>query len=101
MQCVGDQWIIGTVQHVNPWPRGSFRISFRNFTSTHGHSFAGQYGEFVPCDRIFDADKFEDPTMPGEIRVTATPKKISLGTEQPIVQESLADAIPGKTSYPS
>ena len=44
-------------------------------------------------------DKFEDPNLPGEIRVTVTLKKVSLGTEVNIVQEGLPDVIPVEACY--
>lgn len=37
--------------------------------------------------------------MPGEIRVTVTLKKVSLGTEVNIVQEGLPDVIPVEACY--
>jgi hypothetical protein len=43
-------------------------------------------------------DKFDDPNLPGQIQVTVTLKKVSLGTELNIVQEGLPDAIPPEAS---
>jgi hypothetical protein len=37
--------------------------------------------------------------LPGEIRVTVTLKKVSLGTEINIVQEGLPDVIPLEACY--
>jgi uncharacterized protein YndB with AHSA1/START domain len=31
-----------TVHHMDPKPGGSFRMSFRNFTTGHSHWFGGQ-----------------------------------------------------------
>jgi uncharacterized protein YndB with AHSA1/START domain len=44
-------------------------------------------------------DKFDDPNLPGQIQVTVTLKKVSLGTELNIVQEGLPDAIPLEACY--
>jgi uncharacterized protein YndB with AHSA1/START domain len=44
-------------------------------------------------------DKFDDPNLPGQIQVTVTLKKGSLGTELNIVQEGLPDAIPPEACY--
>src|ERR1019366_6641163 len=79
-----------TVHHMDPKAGGSYRLSFRNFTTGHGHSFGGQYVELVPNERLRYTDKFEDPNLPGEIQVTVTLKKVSLGTEVNIVQEGKA-----------
>jgi len=45
------------------------------------------------------ADKFEDPNMPGEIHVTVTLRKVSVGTELNIVQEGIPDVIPLEGCY--
>ena len=44
-------------------------------------------------------DKFDDPNLPGQIQVTVTLKKGSVGTELNIVQEGLPDAIPPEACY--
>jgi len=43
--------------------------------------------------------KFDDSNLPGQIQVTVTLKKVSLGTELNIVQEGLPDAIPPEACY--
>lgn len=73
---------------------GSYRMSFTNFTTGKSHSFSGTYLELVPHERIRYTDKFDDPTMPGEIQTTITLKKVSCGSELNVVQEGLPDAIP-------
>ena len=78
---------------------GSFRMSFRNFTTGEGHSFGGEYLELVPCERIRYTDKFDDPNMPGDIAVTVTLKEVSVGTDLTIVQEGLPDVIPAEACY--
>ena len=88
-----------TVHHLEPKVGGTFRMSFRNFTGGNGHSFGGQYLELVPNERLCYTDKFEDPGLPGDIRVTVTLKQVSVGTEVSIVQEGLPDVIPVEACY--
>lgn len=88
-----------TVHHLEPKVGGAFRMSFRNFTNGQKHSFGGQYVELVPNERLCYTDKFEDPSLPGEMRVTVTLKKVSVGTEVSIVQEGVPDLIPVEACY--
>ena len=88
-----------TVHHLDPKVGGSFRMSFRNFTTGKSHSFGGQYLELVPGERLRYTDKFDDPNLPGEIQVTVALKPVSCGTELNIVQEGLPDAIPVEVCY--
>jgi uncharacterized protein YndB with AHSA1/START domain len=88
-----------TVHQMEPKTGGSFRMSFRNFTTGHRHSFGGQYLELIPNERLSYTDKFEDPNLPGEIRVSVTLKSVSLGTEINIVQEGLPEVIPLEACY--
>lgn len=78
---------------------GSFKMSFTNFTSTRSHSFGGKYLELVPSERIRYTDKFDDPNLPGEMQVTVTFKKVSVGTEIHITQEGVPDVIPAEACY--
>jgi PAS domain-containing protein len=55
------------------------------------HSFGGEYVELVPHERLRYTDKFDDPNLPGQIQVTVTLRKVSVGTELNIVQEGLPD----------
>jgi uncharacterized protein YndB with AHSA1/START domain len=88
-----------TVHQMDPKVGGSYRMSFRNFTTGQSHSFGGQYVELLPNERLRYTDKFEDPNLPGEIRVSVTLKRVSLGTEVNIVQEGLPDVIPVEACY--
>lgn len=88
-----------TVHQLEPRVGGSHKMSFRNFTTGQGHSFGGQYLELSPNERLRYTDKFDDPSLPGEIRVTVTLKKVSVGTELEIVQEGLPDVIPVEACY--
>ena len=83
-----------TVHQSDPKVGGTYRMSFRNFTTGASHYFGGKYIELVPNERLRYTDKFEDPNLPGEIHVTVTLKKTALGTELNIVQEGLPEIIP-------
>jgi hypothetical protein len=50
-------------------------------------------------ERLRYTDKFDDPNLPGEIKVTVALKPVSCGTELNIVQEGLPDAIPVEACY--
>ena len=78
---------------------GTYRMSFTNFSTGHGHSFGGRYLELVPHERIRYTDRFDDPNLPGEMRTTITLKKVSCGTELNIVQEGLPAVIPPEACY--
>ena len=87
------------VHHLEATVGGSFRMSFRNFTTGGSHSFGGEYLELVPGERVRYTDKFEDLNLPGEIRVTVELRKVLVGTEVHIVQEGIPDAIPVEACY--
>lgn len=84
----------GKVHHLDARVGGSYRMSFTNFTTGQSHSFGGEYLELVPHERLRWTDRFDDPGLPGEMTVTVTLKKVSVGTEIRIVQEGIPDVIP-------
>ena len=86
----------GKVYHMDAKVGGAYQMSFTNFTTGKSHSFSGKYLELVPHERIRYTDTFDDPNLPGEIQVTVTLKKVSVGTELNIVQEGLPDVIPAE-----
>ena len=73
---------------------GTFRMSFINFSTGHGHSFGGEYLELVPHERIRYTDRFDDPNLPGEMQVTVSLKPVSCGSELNMVQEGIPGVIP-------
>lgn len=89
----------GTVHHMDAKVGGTYRMSFTNFTSGKSHAFGGRFVELTPHERIRYTDRFEDPGLPGEIEVTVTLKKVSLGTELHVVQAGLPDVIPEEACY--
>src|SRR5438034_5921276 len=50
-----------TVHHLEPKVGGTFKMSFRNFTTGKSHTFGGEYVELVPGERLRYTDKFDDP----------------------------------------
>ena len=78
---------------------GTYKMSFTNFTTGQRHSFGGTYRELVPHERLRYTDTFDDPNLPGEMQVTVTLKKVSVGTELNIVQEDVPDVIPPEACY--
>jgi uncharacterized protein YndB with AHSA1/START domain len=74
-------------------------MAFTNFGSGNAHSFGGEYLELVPHERICYTDRFDDPSLPGELRVTVSLSKVSCGTEISIVQEGIPEVIPPEMCY--
>lgn len=88
-----------TVHHLEPVVGGTFKSSFRNFTTGETHRFGGRYLELVPGERLRYTDVFDDPNLAGEITVTVNLTATTAGTELNIVQENLPDAIPAAQCY--
>jgi uncharacterized protein YndB with AHSA1/START domain len=63
------------------------------------HSFGGTYIEMVPGQKLRYTDKFDDPNLPGEMQVTATFTKVSVGTKLHVVQEGVPAVIPPDACY--
>ena len=78
---------------------GTFKMSFRNFTTGDSHSFGGEYLDLVPGERVRYTDTFDDGNLPGEMQVTVTLKKVSGGTEINIEQAGIPDLIPVEACY--
>ncbi|PSC03288.1 toxin [Alsobacter soli] len=88
-----------TVERLDPRVGGAFRMSFRNFTTGMSHGFGGEYVELVPGALLRYTDRFDDPNLPGEMRVTVTLRAVSVGTEIGITQEGVPDVIPTEACY--
>mgnify|MGYP003388535801 CR=1 FL=1 len=88
-----------TMHHMDAKVGGTFKASFRNFTTGQSHSFGGEYVELVPHERLRYTDKFDDPNLPGTLTVTITLKKVMVGTEMNVVQEGIPDVIPVEMCY--
>lgn len=88
-----------TVHQMDAAVGGTFRMSFRNFTTGQSRAFGGSYVALAPGERLIYTERFEDPNLPGEIIVTVTLTKVMVGTDVNIVQEGLPDAIPVEACY--
>jgi uncharacterized protein YndB with AHSA1/START domain len=89
----------GTVHELEPRVGGSYRMSFRNFTTGLSHSFGAKFLELIPGERVRYNSRFDDPNLPGEMQTTVTLKKVLVGTEVTIVQEGIPDVIPTEACY--
>ena len=89
----------GKVHHIDARVGGSYKMSFKNFTTGSSHSFGGEYLELVPNQRIRHTDKFDDPNLPGTMTTTIEIKKVIVGAELHITQEGVPDVIPAEACY--
>jgi len=87
------------VEHLDAKVGGTFRMSFKNFTSGNSHSFGGEYLELKPHSLIRYTDRFDDPNLPGVMQVTVNLKPVSCGTEINIEQAGVPAAIPLEACY--
>lgn len=88
-----------TVHELEAKEGGKHRMSFRNFTTGESHTFGGTYLRLVPGETLIYTDKFDDPNMPGEMKVTVALRPVSVGTEMTVVQENVPDQIPHDACY--
>jgi uncharacterized protein YndB with AHSA1/START domain len=87
------------VHHMDAKLGGTFKMSFTNFTSGHGHSFGGEYLALVPDQRIQYTSQFDDPNLPGVMQTTVSLVEVLCGTEINVVQEGIPDVIPPEMCY--
>ena len=78
---------------------GTFRMSFTNFSAGGAHSFGGTYLALTPGEYISYTDKFDDPNLPGEMKVDVTLKATSVGADIRITQSGIPDVIPEEACY--
>src|SRR4030095_7969475 len=84
----------GKVHHNDARVGRTYKMYVTHFTTGKSHFSSGKYLELVAHERIRYTDTFDDPNLPGEMQVTVTLKKVSVGTELNIVHEGLPDVIP-------
>ena len=87
------------VHHMDAKIGGTYKMSFTSFSTGQGHSFGGEYRELVPHTLIRYTDRFDDPSLPGEMQTTVSFKKVSCGTELNVLQEGLPEGIPVEMCY--
>ena len=88
-----------TVHHLEAAVGGTFKMSFRNFSTGNSHSFGGDYLELIPNQRIRYTNKFDDPNLPGVLEVIVSLEPVMCGTELSIVQSGIPDVIPLEMCY--
>lgn len=89
----------GKVHQMDARVGGEYHMSFTNFGTGKSHSFGGTYTELKPHERICYTDRFDDPALRGEMKVTVTFRAVSCGTELEILQEGLPAVIPVEFCY--
>lgn len=87
------------VHHMDPKVGGTYKMSFTNFTTGHGHAFGGEYLELTPFEKLRYTDKFDDPNLPGEMQTSVSLTQVSNGTELTVVQEGIPAVIPLEMCY--
>ncbi|QHE88385.1 SRPBCC family protein [Hydrogenophaga sp. BPS33] len=87
------------VHHLEPKVGGTFKMSFRNFSTGHAHSFGGEYLELKPGERVRYNDKFDDSNLPGVMNVDVQLKAVVCGTELTVVQDGIPAVIPAEMCY--
>ncbi|WP_144630840.1 SRPBCC family protein [Bordetella genomosp. 13] len=87
------------VDHLDAKVGGTFKMSFRNFGTGHSHGFGGEFLELMQNERIRYTDRFDDPSLPGEITVTVVLKAVTGGTEMHVEQSGIPEAIPVEMCY--
>lgn len=87
------------VHHMDAKVGGTYKMSFRNFSSGNSHSFGGEYLALVLFEKIRYSDRFDDPNLPGQMYTTITLRQVSCGTDITIVQEGVPEVIPVEMCY--
>jgi uncharacterized protein YndB with AHSA1/START domain len=87
------------VHHLNAQVGGTYKMSFRNFSTGNSHSFGGEYIELLPFEKIRYTDRFDDPNLPGQMHTTISLRQVSCGTELTIEQTGLPEVIPVEMCY--
>lgn len=89
----------GKVHHIDAQVGGTYRMSFTNFSTGNSQSFGGTYITLIPHTQIQYINQFDDPNLPGEMRVTVSLRPVACGTELQIVQEGIPAVIPVEFCY--
>src|SRR5512138_3095955 len=89
----------GKVHSIDAKVGGSFKMSFTNFSTGKSHSFGGTFLEMNPGHRLRYSDKFDDPSLRGEMVVTVDLREVFCGVEVNITQEGIPAVIPAEACY--
>lgn len=90
---------VGKVHEIDFREGGTYKMSFTNLTTNKSQSFGGKYVEIKPDEILKYVDKFDDPNLPGEMKVSVSLRKVTGGTELKITQEGIPDVIPVEMCY--
>ncbi len=74
-------------------------MSFTNFGTGSSHSWTSTYLELTPQARLRYTDKFDDPSLPGEMEITIDPVPVACGTELTVVRAGVPAGIPVGMCY--
>jgi uncharacterized protein YndB with AHSA1/START domain len=89
----------GKVHHMDARVGGSHKMSFTNFSTGQTQAFGGTYVELIPNERIVYTDQFDDPNLPGEMKVTISIAACLVGSELTVVQQGIPPMIPLEFCY--
>ena len=91
--------LVCSVQEMNVKVRGTYKMSFQNFSTGNSHSFGGKYIEIKPNEFLKYTDQFDDPNLPGEMITSVWFQKVSVGTELKVTQDGIPAVIPAEMCY--
>lgn len=90
---------VAKVHHHDPQVGGSYRMSFKNFSTGKEMFFGGTFVEIVPNERLVYTDSFEDANLPGQMTTTVTIKEVFCGVDLTVTQEGIPAMIPAEACY--
>ncbi len=91
--------ILGTIHEFDAKVGGGYRMSFTNFGSGHSQSFSCKFVELTPNERIRYTNVFDDPNLPGEMKVVVELRTVVCGTELSIVHAGIPETIATELCY--
>ncbi|WP_200979682.1 SRPBCC family protein [Echinicola sp. 20G] len=90
---------LGIVHHMDFKVGGTYKMSFRNFSTGHEHSFGSTFLEIQINELIKHTDEFDTPELPGKMTTNIWFKPVSCGTELKVLQEGIPSVIPAAMCY--
>ena len=91
--------ILATIDEFDTNVGGGCRMSFTNFGTGSSQSFTRKFVELTPNERIRYTDVFDDPNLPGEMKVVVELRTVICGTELSIVHSGIPEMIPVEMCY--
>ncbi len=91
--------LIGKIHEIEVKVGGGYRMSFTNFGTGHSQSFTCKFVELTPNEQIRYTNVFEDPNLPGEMKVVVELRAVMCGTELSIVHCGIPEMIPDEMCY--